>query len=100
LAHPFVACELALSSLRQRETVLTLLAALPCAELATEKEVLRFIERHALHGRGIGYVDVHLIAATRLTANALLWTTDKRLHGVAIELGLAARPPFGTAASK
>jgi len=94
LAHPFVIGELALGQLRQRTTILNSLAALPRAEIATEREVLRFVERHALFGRGIGYVDVHLLAATRLTANALLWTSDKRLHGVADELGLAATPPF------
>jgi len=94
LAHPFIIGELALGRMRQREIVLTLLAALPRAAVATDAEVLRFIERHALFGRGIGYVDVHLLAAARLTEAASLWTSDKRLHGVADELGLAATPPF------
>ena len=98
LAHPFVIGELALGSLRQCATVLGLVAKLPSAAVASEWEVLRLIERHSLNGTGIGYVDVHLIAAARLTANALLWTRDKRLHGVADELGLAATPPFGEAA--
>jgi predicted nucleic acid-binding protein len=94
LAHPFIIGELALGQIRQREIVLTALAALPRAATATDAEVLHFIERHALFGRGIGYVDVHLLAAARLTAAASLWTNDKRLHSVADELGLAATPPF------
>jgi predicted nucleic acid-binding protein len=89
LAHPFVIGELALGNLRQREVVLDALSDLPRASVATDVEVLHFIDRHALFGRGIGYVDAHLLAAVRLTAGAELWTKDRRLHGVAVELGLA-----------
>ena len=70
LAHPFVIGELALGNLRQRETVLNALADLPQASVATDAEVRRFIERHALSGRGIGYIDAHLLATTQLTAGA------------------------------
>ena len=63
LAHPFVIAELALSNLRQREIVLNAPAGLPHASVATDLEVLHFIERHALFGRGIGYTDAHLLAA-------------------------------------
>jgi predicted nucleic acid-binding protein len=94
LAHPFIIGELALGQIRQREPVLASLQALPRAAVATDAEVLHFIERNALFGRGIGYVDAHLLAAARLTADASLWTSDKRLHGVADALGLAAAPPF------
>ena len=89
LAHPLVIAELALGNLRQREAVLNALRDLPRANVATDAEVLHFIDHFALFGRGIGYVDVHLLAAARLTAGAELWTKDKRLHGVATELGLA-----------
>jgi predicted nucleic acid-binding protein len=89
LAHPFVIGELALGNLRQREVVLDALSDMPRASVATDVEVLHFIDRHALFGRGVGYVDAHLLAAVRLTAGAELWTKDKRLHGVAVELGLA-----------
>jgi len=93
LAHPFVIGELALGNLRQRGIVLSALSNLPHASVATDAEVLHFIDRHALFGRGIGYVDTHLLAATRLTAGAELWTNDKRLHGVAVQLGLAMTLP-------
>ncbi len=93
LVHPFVIGELALGNLRQRDLVLSVLSDLPHASIATDAEVLHFIDRHALFGRGIGYVDVHLLAAVRLTAGAALWTHDRRLHAVAAQLGLAMSLP-------
>lgn len=92
LAHPFVAGELALGVLRQRATILSSLRALPQATMATDDEVLGFIEANELAGGGIGYVDAHLLAATRLAA-ASLWTRDRRLSRVAERLGLAVRNP-------
>jgi predicted nucleic acid-binding protein len=89
LAHSFVIGEIALGNLRQREIILAALSAQPLAASATDAEVLHFIDRYALHGRGIGYVDVHLLAATQLTAGTMLWTKDKRLHATAAQLGLA-----------
>ena len=93
LAHPFVIGELALGDLRQPQIVLKALADLPQAGVATDAEVLHFIERHALSGRGIGYIDAHLLAAVKLTAGAELWTKDRRLQGVAVQLGLAVTSP-------
>lgn len=93
LAHPFVIGELALGNLHQREIVLNALTDLPHARVATDAEVLHFIERRALSGRGIGgYIDAHLLAGVHLTAGAGLWTNDKRLHGVAAQLGVAFEP--------
>jgi predicted nucleic acid-binding protein len=92
LAHPFIVGELSLGVLRQREAVLSALMDLPQATIATEEEVFRFIEANGLPGSGIGYVDAHLLAATRLTPGAAIWTRDKRLSEVAERLGLAAHP--------
>lgn len=92
LAHPFVIGEIALGNLRQRDLVLRMLSRLPGALVATDAEALRFIDRRALYGRGVGYVDVHLLAAVSLTDRALLWTYDKRLHEIAVSLGFAAAP--------
>jgi predicted nucleic acid-binding protein len=86
LGHPFVVGELALGHLRQRQTILAALQDLPQATAASDAEVLAFIEQHALVGRGIGYVDAHLLAAARLTGS--LWTRDARLSDVAAQLGL------------
>jgi predicted nucleic acid-binding protein len=90
IAHPFVVGELALGSMRQREFILTALQDLPQAVVASDIEVLRFINQQALHGLGIGYVDAHLLASVRLTAGGSLWTRDKRLQSVADRLGVAA----------
>jgi len=92
LAHPFVLGEIALGSLRQRDLVLGALRDLPRAVVATDDEVDRMIGEQALYGLGIGYVDAHLLAATRLTPGSALWTRDRRLLGVADRLGLAAQP--------
>ena len=92
LTHPFVIGELALGHMRQRDVVLASLLDLPRAVVATDAEVLRFIDRQALFGRGIGYVDIHLLAAVRLTAGAELWTKDARLRHVAEELAVAINP--------
>jgi predicted nucleic acid-binding protein len=92
LMHPFVIGELALGQMRQREIILTALSDLPRAAMATDAEVLGFVDREALFGRGIGYVDVHLLASVRLIAGAQLWTRDTRLRDVAEELGLATTP--------
>lgn len=89
LTHPFVIGELALGKLRQREFVLRMLSHLPGVSVATDAEVLHFIDRYSLFGRGVGYVDVHLLAATRLTAGSQLLTFDKRLNDVAVQLGIA-----------
>ena len=90
LGHPWVVGELALGQLRHREVVLGLLAGLPQAVVATAVEVAAFIEAHRLYGLGIGYVDVQLLAAARLTGDALLWTRDRRLAAAAGRLEVAA----------
>lgn len=88
LVHPFVLGELALGSMRNRDVVLQLLSDLPQAVVASEAEVLGFIECHALMSLGIGYVDVHLLVSAKLSSVSL-WTQDRRLHDIAIKLDLA-----------
>jgi predicted nucleic acid-binding protein len=88
LIHPWVIGELACGNLRNRSQVLDLLQGLPEAPLASDAEVLLLIERDRLMGRGIGYVDAHLLAAARLSA-CRLWTQDRRLAAVAEEQGVA-----------
>ena len=90
LVHPFVIGELALGNVRQRANLLAELQNLPQAPVASDQEVLRFIELHELFGLGIGYVDAHLLAAVRLSAGSSLWTRDKRLLAIAVHLGTAS----------
>ncbi len=85
--HPFVIGELACGSLGNRERILSLIQALPALPVAEGKEILYFIENHRLMGRGLGFIDVHLLASARLAA-APLWTLDKRLRKAAQELEL------------
>jgi predicted nucleic acid-binding protein len=90
LMHPFVAGELALGRLDDRELILGLLNDLPQAIVAQHREVLDIVDRHRLSGAGIGYVDAHLVAATFLTPDVRLWTRDRRLHAICLRLGIAA----------
>jgi len=92
LTHPFVVGELACGNLKNRKAVLSLLQDLPVAPLATDEEVLFFIEQHGLMGRGIGYVDAHLLSAVSLAGTGRLWTRDKRLSVVTEALRLAFNP--------
>jgi predicted nucleic acid-binding protein len=89
LGHPFVAGELALGNLSNRREILFLIDRLPRALTATDAEVNELIEERRLMGRGIGLVDVHLLASTLLSPFAKLWTRDKKLRQLAIELGVA-----------
>lgn len=90
LIHPWVIGELACGHLRNRQQVLELLQGLPLTTVASDAEVLLLIERQRLMGRGIGYVDAHLLASARLS-HCRLWTQDRRLAAVALEQGLAAQ---------
>ena len=85
--HAFVVGELACGNLAQRDKLLSALAALPHAPVASHDEVLAFLETHRLMGRGLGWVDVHLLASAKL-ARLPFWTLDKRLAAVVPTLQL------------
>lgn len=89
LGHSMVIGELACGNLENRKEVLTLLKGLPKSSVAADDHVLSFIEEKQLMGRGISYIDFHLLAATASTQSAELWTLDGRLIDVATELNLA-----------
>jgi predicted nucleic acid-binding protein len=86
--HPFVIGEIALGSLKQRALVLGLLGELPATPVVSHDEVLTLVDRRRLSGRGIGWIDAHLLASA-IVERASLWTLDRRLAAVARELGLA-----------
>ena len=82
VCHPFIIGELACGNLKNRSHILSLLDTLPKAQLADHEEVMQFIETNRLMGKGLGYIDIHLLASAVLT-NVPLWTLDKRLGKVA-----------------
>ena len=88
MCHPFVIGELACGRISNRTEILSLMGTLPSARVAGQEEVLHFIEYHQLMGRGIGFVDAHLLASAAITG-VPLWTSDRKLRRVAKELGLA-----------
>ncbi len=85
--HPFVVGELACGNLANRKELLSLLHALPAVERVEDDEILFFIEQHSLAGRGLGLIDVHLLASSKVSEHPL-WTKDKRLTAAAEALGL------------
>ena len=89
LMHPFVVGELACGKLLARHTTIELLAQLRTITVADHAEAMAFIERQRLHGRGVGYIDVHLLASAAIDG-ARLWTKDRRLRTLATKLDLAA----------
>ena len=80
--HPFIVGELACGNLRNRATILSLLEALPTGAAVEHEEVLAFIESHSLMGKGLGFVDMHLLASATLS-RLRIWTFDKKLEQVA-----------------
>lgn len=88
LCHPFIIGELACGTLRNRQEILNLLSVLPKALVADHEEVVHLVEGRHLYGRGLGWVDVHLLASSILT-RCTLWTLDKRLKQVAAALKIS-----------
>ena len=91
LVHPFVVGEASLGHIRNRAEILRSLRLLPASVPAHDDEVGAYIDRHKLHGAGIGYIDAHLLVSTVLTTEASLWTRDSRLQRVADRLSLSAQ---------
>jgi predicted nucleic acid-binding protein len=89
--HPFIVGELACGSLTRRSEILQLLRRLPSVQVVENEEVMTFVERHRLTGRGVGWVDVHLLASAALES-VLLWTADRRLAAIARLLGVYGEP--------
>lgn len=89
VTHPFVIGELACGNLTRRDEILTLLQALPATPVVESDEALGFVTARHLHGRGLGWVDIHLLASA-LVHGSSLWSFDRALVAAAARLGLAA----------
>lgn len=89
LTHPLVVGEIACGVMPRRAETMTLLQALSLSAIASHAEVLGFIERHSMAGRGVGYIDLHLLASALMTPRTRLWTRDRRLAAIAGTFGVA-----------
>ena len=87
LTHPFIVGELAFGNLSNRTEILQLFAALPVVMVASNEETMQLIEKHKLGGKGLGWIDAHLLAAA-LLSHVALWTRDRRLAAIATKLGI------------
>ena len=88
VCHRFVVGEIACGNLRNRAEIMSLLQALPMCIVAEHEEVLEFIDNGGLMGKGLGYIDVHLLASAVLT-DTPLWTLDKQLKQAANALNIS-----------
>ncbi|MGJ3247662.1 MAG: type II toxin-antitoxin system VapC family toxin [Elainellaceae cyanobacterium] len=91
--HSMVLGELSLGYLRNRTAVLRFLGELPKISSATHEQVMAFVDTHKLAGRGIGWVDAHLLTAVARVDETQFWTRDKRLKSLAKALALAVPLP-------
>ena len=87
MCHPFIIGELACGNLKNRNEIISLLQSLPMAPTIEFDEFLFFVHRNHLMGKGVGFVDVHLLASAQLTG-VLLWTGDKWQKSAADRLRL------------
>lgn len=85
VCHPLVIGELACGNLKHRSKVIESLTVLPSTPTIEYEELLTFIETHKLFGQGLGWIDVHLLASTRLQ-QVTLWTLDQPLRHAARKL--------------
>ena len=88
LTHPCIIGELACGAIRNRGTVLEHLARLPRAVMADDDEVLALVGSRRLFGRGIGWVDAHLLASAVLSRVRLM-TLDRRLARLGEVVGVS-----------
>ncbi len=87
VCHPFIVGELACGNLKNRTEILSLLHSLPMATQAENEDIIKFIENYRLMGKGLGYIDMHLLASAILIG-VPIWTFDKKLGEVSTELGI------------
>lgn len=92
VTHPLIRGEIACGTPPDRVRTLADMAALRTIAQATIEETVQFIDRHALYGKGAGFIDLQLLTSTLLEAGALLWTEDKKLRDLATRFSLSYYP--------
>jgi predicted nucleic acid-binding protein len=86
--HEYIAGEIACGNISNRDEIIYLLQALSYTLSISHEEILDFISNRHLYGKGLGYIDIHLLASS-LISNVKLWTRDKKLNQVAKELNIS-----------
>ena len=81
--------ELVVGDLGRRRTLISALQAVPKLNVVKDPDVVEFVRNKKLAGRGIGYIDCHLLASVYFERETYLWTSDKRLRSASVELGVA-----------
>jgi len=87
-SHPFIIGELACGGIKNRKEILSLIQALQSSPVVTDEEFMYFLETNKLSNKGIGFVDVHLLASAKMSRISL-WTEDKTLQKAAKRLKLS-----------
>ena len=86
--HPLIIGELACGNLQNRSELLRLWQSLESMPTLTDEETLFFIDKNQLMGKGVGYIDIQLLASIKLSKGVKLWTLDKRLAAIAGQMDL------------
>lgn len=94
ICHPFVVGELAVGDTGDRTKLLLALQTMGQLKVEDDPDVLKFLRKHKLQARGIGYIDCHLLASAVSDSNTIIWTFDKRFHSAAAQLGVGVPPIF------
>lgn len=89
IVHPFVVGELACGKIKNRVEILELLRELPEASSSDHDEAQHLLESGKLQGKGLGWIDVHLLASARIS-DCAIWTRDRALARAAVGLGVSA----------
>lgn len=90
LGHDFVYGELLIGDRGARAKLLAEYKVMRQAALVANSEVVEFVRHHKINGRGIGWIDAHLLASA-IVASSRLWTADRPLAAVAQDIGVAYR---------
>ena len=88
LGHDFVYGELLIGDRGGRAKLLADYKAIPPTILVANPEVAEFVSHRKINGRGIGWIDAHLLASA-IVAGSRLWTADRSLGAIAQDLGVA-----------
>lgn len=86
--HPFIIGEITVGQLKNRDMLVLFLNALNRVPVSLHEHVVKLMDYHKLYGKGVGWIDLHLLSAA-IENRRFLWTKDKRLNKIAKDLAIA-----------